>query len=104
MVVDAGAGEVGEGEIEEVPWHASSREGDARINPVDKVSSYEKRREDIQMGDSHPTTAHLPATATGTIATSKADTASATGPTKMKLKDLFAPREEERKYLFLIVW
>ncbi|KIN94983.1 hypothetical protein M404DRAFT_1007904 [Pisolithus tinctorius Marx 270] len=104
MVVDAGAGEVGEGEIEEVPRHASSREGDARINPVDKVSSYEKRREDIQMGDSHPTTAHLPATATGTIATSKADTASATGPTKMKLKDLFAPREEERKYPFLIVW
>ncbi|KAI5990532.1 hypothetical protein F5J12DRAFT_966560 [Pisolithus orientalis] len=101
MVVDAGVGEVGEGEIEEVPRHASSREGDARINPVDKVSSNEEQREDIQMGDSHPTTAHLPATATGTTATSKADTASATGPTKMKLKDLFAPREEEPSFSLL---
>lgn len=53
------------------------------------------------MGDSHPTTAHLPATATGTTATSKADTASATGPTKMKLKDLFAPREEEPSFSLL---
>ncbi|KAI6141320.1 hypothetical protein BKA82DRAFT_4204910 [Pisolithus tinctorius] len=101
MVVDAGVGEVGEGEIEEVPRHASSREGDARINPVDKVSSNEEQREDIQMGDSHPTTAHLPATATGTTATSKADTPSATGPTKMKLKDFFAPREEEPSFSLL---
>ncbi|KAI6138998.1 hypothetical protein BKA82DRAFT_4228897 [Pisolithus tinctorius] len=101
MVVDAGAGEVGEGEIEEVPRHASPREGDARINPVGKVSNNKEQRQDIQMGDSHPTTAHLPVTATGTTATSKADTASATGPTKMKLRDLFAPREEEPSFSLL---
>ncbi|KAI6154334.1 hypothetical protein EDD17DRAFT_1490487 [Pisolithus thermaeus] len=60
--------------------------------------------EDIEMGDTQPTTVHPSAAATSTntrTATSEMDTTTAAVPTKTKLKDLFAPREEEPSFSLL---
>ncbi|KAI6008647.1 hypothetical protein EDC04DRAFT_3146340 [Pisolithus marmoratus] len=102
MVVDAGT--VTEDETEEVPQHAFTREVEERTDGVNRVSINLAQRntgEDVQMGDTHPTTAHLPATANTRTATPETDTTAAAVPTKTKLKDLFAPREEEPSFSLL---
>ncbi|KAI6094223.1 hypothetical protein EV401DRAFT_2084546 [Pisolithus croceorrhizus] len=101
MVVDTGPGTVGEGNIEEVPRHVSTRVGEARMHGGPSDEEGGNSGEDIEMGDTQPTTVHPSAAATSTntrTATSEMDTTTAAVPTKTKLKDLFAPREEEREY------
>ncbi|KAI6008091.1 hypothetical protein EDC04DRAFT_3146498 [Pisolithus marmoratus] len=102
MVVDAGT--FAEDETEEAPQHAFTREVEERTGGVGRVSINPAQRntgEDVQMGDTHPTTAHLPATANTRTATPETDTTAAAVPTKTKLKDLFAPREEELSFSLL---
>lgn len=109
MVVDTdpSLGTVSEGKIEEVPPHASTGEGEARMNAVRGVPSSEERWnsvEDILLGDTHPTAVHLSATATATnarTATSETDATTAAAPTRTRLKDLFTPREEEPSFSLL---
>ncbi|KAI6008651.1 hypothetical protein EDC04DRAFT_2906953 [Pisolithus marmoratus] len=104
MVVDAGT--FAEDETKEAfqHEHAFTREVEVRTDGVSRESSNPERQnagEDVQMGDTHPTTAHLPATADTRTATPETDTAAAAVPTKTKLKDLFAPREEEPSFSLL---
>ncbi|KAI6008083.1 hypothetical protein EDC04DRAFT_2907310 [Pisolithus marmoratus] len=104
MVVDAGT--FAEDETKEALQHehAFTREVEVQTDGVSRVSSSPERRntgEDVQMGDTHPTTAHLPATANTRRATPETDTTAAAVPTKSKLKDLFAPREEEPSFSLL---
>ncbi|KAI5993686.1 hypothetical protein EDC04DRAFT_2983874 [Pisolithus marmoratus] len=86
MVVDAGTG------------------GGERMNGVSRVSINLERwnnGEDIQMEDTHPTTAHLPATANDRTATPDTDAAPTAVPMKTKLKDLFAPTEDKPSFSLL---
>ncbi|KAI6008087.1 hypothetical protein EDC04DRAFT_3146496 [Pisolithus marmoratus] len=101
MVVDAGT--VAEEETKEALQHKHTftREMEVRTDGVSRVSSNPERRdtgEDVQMGDMHP---HLPATANTRTATPETDTTAAAVPTKSKLKELFAPREEEPSFSLL---
>ncbi|KAI5987082.1 hypothetical protein EDD15DRAFT_2295927 [Pisolithus albus] len=106
MVVDIDPGTVDGGQIEEVPRHVSTKVGEARMHSVPSSKERRNSGEDAQMGDTHPTAVHLPAAASATntgmatSATSEAN-AAAVAPTQTRLKDLFAPREEEPSFSLL---
>ncbi|KIK16218.1 hypothetical protein PISMIDRAFT_15971, partial [Pisolithus microcarpus 441] len=104
MVVDIDQGTVDEDRIEEVPRNVSTRMGEARMRRVPSGEEQWNSGEGIQMGDMHPTAVHLPAAASATntrMATSETNAAAAVAPTKTRLKDLFAPREEEPSFSLL---
>ncbi|KAI6016121.1 hypothetical protein BKA83DRAFT_4338404 [Pisolithus microcarpus] len=104
MVVDTDPGTVGEDKLEEVPRHASTKVGEVRMHGVPSGEERWNSGEDIQMGDMHPTAVHPSSVATATntgTATSETTTTTAAAPTKTRLKDLFAPREEEPSFSLL---
>ncbi|KAI6106092.1 hypothetical protein EDD16DRAFT_1632196 [Pisolithus croceorrhizus] len=104
MAVDTDAGTVSGGKIEEVPRHVFTRVGEARMHRGPSGEEEWNSGEDIEMGDTHPTTVHPSAAATSTntrTVTSEMDTTTAAVPTKTELKDLFAPREEEPSFSLL---
>ncbi|KAI5999700.1 hypothetical protein EDD15DRAFT_2363033 [Pisolithus albus] len=105
MVVDIDPGTVDEDQIEEVPRHVSTKVGEALMHSVPSSKERRNSGEDVQMGDTHPTAVHLPAAASATntrMATSETNaSAAAVATTKTRLKDLFAPREEEPSFSLL---